>query len=52
MSAYGDYKMGLIEDSEYTRQCNEEYLRSLYDADDDDEDEEVTEDDFDELELF
>ena len=50
MSAYGDYKMGLIDDSEYTRQCNEEYLRSLYD--DDDEDEEVTEDDLDELELF
>lgn len=50
MSAYGDYKAGLIDDSQYTRQCNEEYLRSLYE--DDDDDEEVTEDDFDELELF
>ena len=48
MSAYGDFKAGLIDDSEYTRQCNEEYLRYL----DEEDDEEVTEDDFDELELF
>ena len=45
MSAYGDYKAGLIDDSQYTRECNEEYLRYL-------DDEEVAEDDFDELELF
>ena len=49
MSAYGDYKAGLIDDSEYTRLCREEAFRAEYE---DDDDEEVAEDDFDELELF
>ena len=48
MSAYGDYKAGLIDDSQYTRECNEEWLRYLDEVDN----EEVAEDDFDEYELF
>ena len=42
MSAYGDFKAGLIDDSEYTRLCREEALRDEYDNEDD---EEVFEDD-------
>lgn len=43
MSAYGDYKAGLIDDSQYTRECNEEARRNeLFDLYGD---EEVFEDD-------
>lgn len=53
MSAYGDYKAGLITSSEYTRICKEEARRDEYfESIREDDDEEVTEDDFDELELF
>ena len=42
MSAYGDYKAGLIDDSQYTRECNDEAKRlDLIEWDD----EEVFEDD-------
>lgn len=44
MSLWGEYKAGLISDSEYTRLAKEEYLRDSAEAEDWDE-EEVFEDD-------
>lgn len=49
MSLYGDFKAGLLTDSEYTRACLEEYYAE---KDSDWNEEEEFEDDPDEYELF
>lgn len=43
MSAYTDWKYGLITDAEYNTICREEYMRDM--ADDWDEEEEFEDDD-------
>ena len=50
MSLYGDYKAGLLTESEYTRACADEYREEQFH--DWDEEEVFEDDDIDEYELF